>query len=71
VHASRAVSVKLREDAHLSVDKPKPAGRPGDRGELVSNTEASHNPVDLIVQMDGARLRKYALPPIGTRHSIP
>ncbi len=64
MHAGRTVALKLGQHPHRVIQESQASGGPGYRGELVGDAQPRDDAVDLVVQMDRARLRIDARPTV-------
>ena len=64
VPAVVAGAVEDGEDPVVAVDQLQAAGGPGHRGELLGDAEPGQDPVDLVVEVHGARLGRNAIPAV-------
>ena len=58
------IAVELGQYRHVAIDEPQAVGRAGYLGELAGDPEPGQDPVDLVVEVNRARLRIHLRPAI-------
>ena len=64
MHTACGVAIELGQDPHRRVKQSQATGGPGDRGELIGDTEARDDAEDLVIEVHRARLRIDARPSV-------